>query len=187
LLIEGIRRSLAGTKTIGRRRRTRRGFGYSEAERVGRRYLERAERIVRRTIYDIETGNIRLSKQLQDNEKQIDKILYDRIYDAIEMVARRKGYNIIYGKSGSEVKKFSVAITTVPQGARVFIMTDLVYRKQLIMKTNPSDWPWTEIVQNPNPLLGKYRYFTVWPNGKRSEGSIDVNSDSALRLIKTED
>jgi hypothetical protein len=71
----------------------------------------------------------------------------------------------------------------VPDGAKVFVMTDLAYRKQLIMRTNRTQWPWIEIVQNPYQLLGRYRYLTVWPDGKRAEGNINVASRSPLRFL----
>jgi hypothetical protein len=189
ILIEALRRSLTetdltGLKTPAAKSSSRRVVGNSEAESAVQPYLVSAENLVKKTVVDIESepDKNRLDEKLRDNEKQIDDILYDKIYQAVEQVARRKGYNIIYGRGGGEPKKFSVNITTVPDGARVFIMRDREYQMQLFMKTNPSQWPWLEIVQNPYQLLGKYRYRTVWRDGKHAEGDINVLNDSPLRF-----
>jgi hypothetical protein len=189
ILIESLRRSLTETdlsikKLPATAEASRREMADAQMESTGKSYLESAEKLVRKTVADIESKldkNL-LVELLRENERQIDDLLYDKIYRAVEQVAERNHYNIIYGRGGGEIKKFSVTITTVPDGAKVFLMTDLVYRKQLMTKSNPSQWPWIEVVQNPYQLLGKYRYLTTWTNGKRAEGSIDVANSSPLTL-----
>lgn len=157
----------------------------SMVQSAGKPYLASAEKLVQKTVIEIESeaDKDRLNETLRDYEKQIDEILYDKIYVAVEQVAERQGYNIIYGRGGDNIKKFSVIIITQPDGAKIFMMTDLVYRKQLILKIDRAQWPWIEIVQNPYPLLGRYRYLTIWPDGKRAEGTIDVASASPLRFL----
>lgn len=152
---------------------------------AGRPYLECAEIFVAKIVADLESEPDKtvLREEIRESEKQIDEFLYDKIYQAIEQLAQRKHYNVIYGRGGNDPKKFSVTITTVPDGAKVYVMTELVYRKQLIKRVNPAYWPWIEVVQNPHPLLGRNRYLTVWPGGRRTEGTIDVTSGSPIRLL----
>lgn len=190
MLIEALRSSLAKTDLGGGKKRGKKGSspqvsGSSSATSIGRPYLLSAEKLVKKTVVDIESerDKNRLAEKLRASEKQIDDLLYDQIYMAVEQVAQRNGYNIIYGRGAAVITKFSVAITTMPDGAKVFVMTDLAYRKQLIMRTNRTQWPWIEIVQNPYQLLGRYRYLTVWPDGKRAEGNINVASRSPLRFL----
>jgi len=187
ILVEALRRSLTETdlqvaKTSSVKGLSRQDFQLMSA---GQPYLESAENLVRKTVVDIESEPDKnlLREKLRESERQIDELLYDKIYQAVEQIAQRNNYNIIHGRGGSDIKKFSVNITTVPDGAKVFVMTDLVYRKQLIIKADPSQWPWLEITQNPYPLLGKYRYLTIWSGGKRAEGSIDVASGSPLKIL----
>jgi hypothetical protein len=168
ILIEALRSTLAGTE-----------INRAQAS------LAAAEILVRKIVVQIESApaNQRAKGELSEYERRIDEILYRRIYESIEREARRKGFDILYGRGGDEIKKFSVKISTVPDGAKVWIMRGLVYRKQLITKTDKSQWPWVEVVQNPFDLLGKYHYLAVWPDGRRAEGDIEVSSPSPIRLL----
>ena len=187
ILIEALRRSLTETDmgAPAAKEGTSAGTqGSSEAESYWQPYLLRAEGLVKKIVVDIETNPDKTSSKgkLQEYERQIDEIIYVEIYQAVERDAQRKGYNVIYGRGDGDRKKFSVSLSTAPDGAKVWIMTGLVYRKQLIMKTDPSQWPWTEIVQNPVELLGGYHYRAVWPGGKRAEADIVVDSANPITL-----
>lgn len=190
MLIEALRRSLAATNLTEEKKPatkdpSRRLSGSSQAARVGRPHLLRAENLVKKTVVDIESERDkgRLGEKLRESEQQIDDILYDKIYVAIEQVAQRKGYNIIRGRGGPRpIPMFLVEIITDPDKGKVFVMTDLSYRKQLITKTDRSRWPWIEIVQNPYRLAGKYRYRTIWPDGKRAEGTIHVANPGPVKF-----
>lgn len=168
ILIEALRRSLASGELT-----------------TPRADLAAAESLVKKMIVDIESDPDQQSmkQRLLEDERQIDEILYEKIYEIVEQEAERKGYNIVYARGGDEIKKFSVKITTVPDGAKVWIMWDLVYRKQLITKTEKSQWPWIEVVQSPSDFLGKYHYLAVWPDGRRAEGDIEVSSPNPIRLL----
>jgi hypothetical protein len=191
ILIEALRHSLSGLElTVAKAPNpnassSQQNQGGSPVERAWDLDLARAETLVKQIVFDIESepNQTRLQEKLREDERQIDDLLYDKIYQAVQQAAQRKRYNIIYGRGGGDIKKFSVNIITVPEGAKVLMMTDLVYRKQLIMKTNRSQWPWIEIVQSPYQLLGRYRYLTIWPDGKHAEGSIDVANGSPLRFL----
>ena len=147
-------------------------------------YLDQAEQLVRQGVVAIETisNKDQLKQFLQRTQDQIDELLYNQLFESIEQYAEHNRYNVIYDRGGT-VKAFSVSINSVPDGAKVWLMTDLVYRKQLITNTEQSQWPWREIVQNPADLIGKYRYMAVWPDGRRAEGTIEVNSAAPLKLL----
>ena len=150
---------------------------------AGQKYLAEAESLVRKVVVDIESEpdkNLLQEKQ-RESEKQIDAVL-EKVYEAVEHVAERNDYNIIYGRGGNNPTKFSVPIVRVPDEAQVFIMYQGIYKIHLKRKTDPSQWPWIEIAQSPYPLLGKYRYLTVW-GGKRKEGFIEVANDSPIRFL----
>ena len=190
ILIESLRRvladtDLAKTKTPDPQRPAPRVRGSSKAASVGQPYLLSAEKLVRQTVIDIESepNKDSLKEKLRAKEKQIDELLYDKIYQAVEQEAQANGYNIIYGRGGASTIKFSVNITTVPDGAKVWVMTNLVYRQQVNLRTNASRWPWIEIVQIPYQLLGKYRYRTIWRDGRHAEGDINVVNASPIRFL----
>lgn len=187
ILIESLRRSLAETKLgapAAKEVTSGRAQSSSEAEGYWQPYLVRAEGLVKTIVIEIETNPDKnnLKEKLLEDERQIDEIIYGSIYPAVEQDALRKGYNVIFGRGDGDRKKFSVSLGTAPDGARVWIMTGLVYRKQIIKKTDPSQWPWMEIVQNPVELLGGYHYRAVWPGGKRAEADIVVESASPIIL-----
>jgi hypothetical protein len=155
----------------------------SQPDRLWESYLKPAEALVRQSIKDIEGAadvNV-LKKKLERIEGEIDTILFENLFDAIERRAKKFGYNIIFGR-GDNAKKFSVSVSSVPGGARVFVMTDVVYQKQLILNVDSKAWPWLELVQNPASLLGKYRYMAIWPDGSRSEGNFEIINASPLEL-----
>lgn len=147
-------------------------------------YLTRAESLVRESLGLIESHREQpgLRAEVDNLGKRIDDILDKQLYEAIVRAAKEKDYNIIFGRGGQQPKMFRVNFETVPEGARVWVMTDVVYRKQLITRTDPSMWPWVELVQNPTDMLGRYRYRAVWPSGRRSEDNIDVNNPNPLKL-----
>ena len=147
-------------------------------------HLAQAENLVKQMVVQIESEQNRdkLDAKLRDLGDGVDEILYTKIYSLIDQFAESRKYNLINGRGGDDVKKFSVSITTVPDRARIFIMPELVYRKQLLVRADPSQWPWIEIVQNPYELLGRYHYLTVWPGGKRVEGNIDVANGSPIKF-----
>jgi hypothetical protein len=189
ILIEALRQSLAkidlaGTgASVAKEGTSGRAQGSSEGESYWQPYLVRAESLDKKVVVDIEsdTDKNSLSEKLRENQKQIDEILYDEIYKAVEQDAQRNGYNIIYGRGGPDRKMFSVNISTVPDGAKVWMMTGLVYRQHSsIVGTDPSRWPWKEMVQNPLDLLGGYHYRARWPDGKQAEGDIEVLSASPV-------
>ena len=158
----------------------------SEFERSWREHLEQAENLVKEAVVQLESEADRekLNAKLSALGNTIDEILYTKIYGLVESFAESRQYSILSGRGADRMKKFSVSVSTVPEGARVFIMTDLLYRKQLLKKTDPSQWPWIEIVQNPYELLGKYRYLTVWPDGKKVEDSLNVANGSPITFRK---
>lgn len=145
-------------------------------------YLDQAEQLVRQTVVAIETitNKDQLNQLLQRTEDQIDDLLYDKLFKSIEHYAEMNHYDVVIEKGGDSPTPFSVSIISVPSGAKVWMMTDLVYRMQLITKTDPSQWPWKEIVQNPADLLGPYRYMARWQDGRHAEGDIDVTSATPL-------
>jgi hypothetical protein len=190
ILIEALRRSLAETDLAASKApATSEGTpigarGGSVTESYWRPYLVSAENLVKKAIVDIESDPDKnsLKVKLEQDETQVNEILDDRVYQAVAQEAQHNGYNVIYGRGGGDIKKFSVNLSTAPDGAKIWIMTGLVYRKQLIMKTDPSQWPWIEIVQNPVELLGGYHYRAVWPGGKRAESDIVVDNASPVTL-----
>jgi hypothetical protein len=147
-------------------------------------YLDQAEQLVGQSVIAIETvtDKQQLQQLLQGAEDQIDELLYNKLFASIEEYAKSRGYNVIYERGGDAAKPFAVPFSSAPDGAKLWVMTDLVYRKQLIIKVDRSQWPWTELVQNPVNLLGKYQYMAVWPDGRRSEGSFEVTSGNALKF-----
>jgi hypothetical protein len=179
IVIETLRRALSeppwsksSTKTTG-----------AQPERLWESYLKPAEALVLQSIKDIEaTPDVSaLKKKLKRIEEEIDTLLYINLFDAIERRAQKLGFDIIYGR-GDEVKKFTVKISSTPDGARIFVMTDVVYQKQLILNVDIAAWPWQELVQNPASLLGKYHYLAIWPDGSRSEGSFEIDNASPLEV-----
>jgi hypothetical protein len=147
-------------------------------------YLDQAEQLVRQAVVAIETvtDKDQLKRLLQKTEDQIDELLYSKLFESIEQYAKDNRYNVIYERGGETVKPFSVSVTSVPDGAKVWVITELVYRKQLIMRVDRAQWPWKELVQSPADLIGKYRYMAVWPDGKRAEGSIEVTNANPLKF-----
>ena len=197
ILIEALRRAIAESHlddpvqqksaspevsgaSESRSRKPGAGRGYEQWQC----YLDQAEQLVRQTVVAIQSVKNKddLKQFLQGAEYQIDDLLYNKVFDAIAGYAEANGYNVIYDRGGG-VKPFSVSIHSIPEGAKLWLMTDFVYRKQLMTKADPAQWPWQEIVQNPADLIGRYRYRAVWPDGRRAEGSIEVNNASPLKFL----
>jgi len=158
---------------------------YANANERWQCYLDQAQHLVRQMVVALETvtDKNQLKQVLQEAKTQIDEILYShgQLFDSIANYADEHHYIVVYERGGS-VKPFSVSLVSIPDGAKVWLMTDLVYRKQLIVRTDPTQWPWREIVQNPADLIGKYRYIARWPDGRHAEGSIDVTNSNPLRF-----
>jgi hypothetical protein len=184
ILVESLRRALSEAH-LNPKQTWGKAIDGSKVDDDWQNYLVQAEKLIMRTVVHIESTQDKndLKEKLQEDEKQIDNILYSKVYEAVEQYAQRNQYNIIYSRGGQDIKKFSVSIITIPDGAKVWMMTNLVYRKQLITKADPSQWPWVEIVQNPSDLLGKYHYRAVWPDTRRAEGDIEIGNASPIKLM----
>lgn len=197
VLIESLRRALAEghlesaaeptrtTQNKESRAISDKGRVVSDDNEQWQCYLDQAEQLVKQSVVAIETvtNKDQLKVFLQKTEDQIDDLLYNKLFESIEKYAQKNRYNVIYDRGGDTVKPFSVSVSSVPDGAKVWIMTDGVYRMQLFLKLDPSQWPWTEVVQNPADLIGKYRYKASWPDGRRTEENINVTNANPLRVL----
>ena len=181
ILIESIRRSLTEARLL---QLTGNDPAKQElAHKVSEEwqsYLNQAELTVKQMVVAIETipDKSQLRESLTTSEKQVDDLLYGKFFGAVEKYAEENKYSVVYERGG--VKPFSVPIVSVPEGAKIWLMTDIVYQKQKMFKIDSAHWPWQEIVQNPVDLIGKYRYLARWPDGKYAEGPINITSGSTL-------
>ena len=146
-------------------------------------YLDQAELLVRQTVLAIEAINDkqRLKAYLQKTGDEIDALLYNKFFESIEQYAQENGINVIYDRGGP--RPVQVPINTEPSGATVWIMTQLRYQQQVrILKTDPSRWPWQELVQNPTEFVAnsRYRYQARWPDGRKAEGDIVIKDASPV-------
>jgi len=187
ILIEALRSSLVETdlsitKASTVKRSSRQASGEFQMMKAGQPYLAEAESLVRKMVVDIETESDKnlLLEKLSGSEKEIDDTL-EKVYEAVEQVAKRDRYNIIYGRGGENPTKFSVPIVRVPDDAQVFIMHAGTYKIHQRRGTAPSQFPWIEITQSPYPLMGKYHYLII-SAGKRRESTIEVANNSPIRF-----
>jgi hypothetical protein len=191
ILIEALRASLVKTdltakeKTAAKAGTPGKPQG-AESEDYWQPYLISAETVVKSLVVDIEANSDRnLSKEaLRQKQDQIDEVLYDQVYQAVEQYAKRNGYSTIYRRGGDEVKRFSVTVSTQPVGGKVWLMTGLVYKKERFANPDdPSKWRWKEVVQNPLDLLGGYHYRAVWPDGRKAEGDIEISNANPVTFL----
>ena len=149
-------------------------------------YLEQAEVLVRQAVAAIETieNKVQLKQFLQKTDDQIDDLLYNKLFASIEQYAQENGINLIYDRGGAPMR-VQVSINSEPGGAKVWLMTQLRYQQQVrILKADPSQWPWRELVQNPTELISnaRYRYLARWPDGRKAEGDIEIRDASPVTL-----
>lgn len=182
ILIEALRRALADVR-LGKLSGTDESADSHTSSVESTKwqcYLEQAEQLVKQMVVAIETvkDKSHLDDFLGSGERQVDDIIYNKLYDAVDQYAQENKYTLVYDRG--QVKPFSVSISSNPTGAKVWRMTDIVYRKQLKFSVDPTQWPWEEVVQNPAYMIGKYRYMAHWQDGRRAEGSIDITSANPL-------
>jgi hypothetical protein len=123
-----------------------------------------------------------LRSKLVEEQKAIDDLLGRRFYDLVESAAESKGIDTFFVRGGTVPEPISVEVGSVPNGAKISLMTELAFRRQGLSNVAENQWPWTEVVQNPMKLLGRYRYKAQWPDGTITQGMIDVRSASPIRI-----
>lgn len=114
ILIEVIRRALAETswlklsvnkrsKSSTKNKKQTNLSKISQSDKFGETYLEKAEALIKKSVIDIaEISDATVLKvKLDKAEHEIDSLLYNDLYEAIEQRAKELGYNIIYGRGGS--------------------------------------------------------------------------------------
>ena len=115
----------------------------------------------------------KLLKNLEQRAITLNGLL-EGFKDFIVNFYKAKGYEISFPFGGA--LSIPVPVVTAPAGGTIKVMKYLNYRKCLVFGLQRSVWPWLTLNQDKMPLIGRYRYFVSWPDGKTAEGDIRIVS-----------
>lgn len=143
--------------------------------------LERLEQVVLATIRDIEStaDKTELQKKLDARKEQFDAEL-GKLEEAIKQHAQRKGYKARRVGRGLASDTFLVTVVKSPDNGRVQVLPWTKYVLCNTLKKCGDSWPWRELVNDSESMIGEYYYQAEWPNGKRNEGKIDVRNNTTI-------
>ncbi len=105
----------------------------------------------------------------------------DRIRKAVGERAKKLGYGLSSEPGRVPASKgFIVPISTTPASGTVRLIMELQFRKEQMKGTAPPAMSWTTVLGAQATLMGRYRFWVTWPDGKASEGMIEVDSATPL-------
>ena len=143
--------------------------------------LRRIERLVLETIQDIEStaNKSELQSKLDSRTTQIETEL-GKLNEAIRLYADGRGYTASKEGRGLASDTFTVAVVKSPNNGKVQVLPWVKYVKCNVLKQCGDNWPWRELVSESENMIGEYYYQATWPDGRRSEGKIDVRNNSTI-------
>jgi hypothetical protein len=143
--------------------------------------LQRIEGLVLETIRDIEstTSSSELQRKLDSRTTQLDTEL-GNLHEIIRLYADSRGYMASREGRGLASDTFIVTVVKTPSNGRVQVLPWVKYVKCNTLKKCGSSWPWRELVSESENMIGEYYYQATWPDGRRSEGKIDVRNNTTV-------
>ncbi len=143
--------------------------------------LGRVEGLVLETIRDIESTNSKseLQRKLDSRSTQLDAEL-SNLHEAIRLYAHSRGYTASREGRGLASDTFTVTVVKIPSNGKVQVLPWVKYVKCNTLKQCEGSWPWRELVSESESMIGEYYYQATWPDGRRSEGKIDVRNNTTI-------
>lgn len=147
-----------------------------------REHLESAERVVRRTVEDIESTPDRnnLDAKLSERSKEFQGVL-DALAKSIKTYADNEKIQIsrIRNTRFGPADTYSIGVLTDPAGGKVRVIHAFAWktclRKQGCDKER-LDWRMLN-VGGKSGLIGPYHFIAEWPDGGKDEGDIYIDRE----------